>query len=282
MKWIALFLLLGIPSVTSAQNPNDPTTYPETIVVNSSKVETEVVGSATQEQRPPLFPSPVPERPTVTTKNKTETYYILVGVIGDTQYTLQGGPGVPLGTFKAKITNGQYADILVTRGDGSRYNVGFKIIGQEKIPSVASEQRDGKPVAAEASHEPVEVFYWANELNRMCQEVPASVGAALPAFTKDALTSPGLLDILRAKVDQGVCVGYILGRAEALSEINSPDAVHAEKTGKVCFPLHNPGDELVASVKEKLAKDSALHDKQLPASIAVDLALKELFPCPTQ
>jgi len=253
-------------------------------------VETEVVGATTQGQRPPLYPPLLPQRPTTTTKDDTKTYYILAGTIGNVKYTLKGGPGVPIGTFRAKITNGLYSDILVTGTDGSTYNVGFKIIGQEKISSAALPQTsahtlyntaDGKPIAQKADDNPITVFYWANELNAICQmESPIEAGVQLPALTTEFIKSDVMRKFLEFKTDQGVCVGYILGRSEALTEMNNPGVVHAIE--KVCFPLHNPGDELVASVKEKLAKETTLHDKQVTASIAVDLALKELFPCPTK
>jgi hypothetical protein len=37
-----------------------------------------------------------------------------------------------LGTFKIKISNGQYIDILVTQQGGNPYSVGFEIIRSER------------------------------------------------------------------------------------------------------------------------------------------------------
>ena len=41
---------------------------------------------------------------------------------GDIAYTLngrEGAPGIPFGTWKAKITNGKYMDIMIVREDKS-------------------------------------------------------------------------------------------------------------------------------------------------------------------
>ncbi len=144
---LSLLLLLFSPSVVSAQNPKDPTTYPDTIIVNSVKLEVTIVGAAVQKSPPqPSGDSPIapPQRTVATTPDKTITHYVVAGTIGEITYTLLGGPGVSVGTFKAKITNGLYAYILVTGADGSAHNVGFKILGQERIPPAS-------PVAAKSA-----------------------------------------------------------------------------------------------------------------------------------
>jgi hypothetical protein len=62
-------------------------------------------------------------------------------VIDGIQYTLQSGPGALLGTYKARITNNQYIDILVVEPNGRSYNVGTKILEQATLPSVAAQER---------------------------------------------------------------------------------------------------------------------------------------------
>src|SRR5450432_2184762 len=72
-------------------------------------------------------------RPTGATKTVANTHvqhstYCQAHVtIKDITYVINGrrnAPCVPLGTFKAKITNGQYIDILVTQPIGNTYSVG--------------------------------------------------------------------------------------------------------------------------------------------------------------
>lgn len=115
-RLLALLLLsvLASISVAPAQNPADVSTYPEKIEITSWTKET--VGAPGK-----------------------ESHYILVGTIGDVRYTLRGGPGVDLGTFKAKITNGMYLDILTEEPSGRRYNTGFEITSKERLPSGCAE-----------------------------------------------------------------------------------------------------------------------------------------------
>jgi hypothetical protein len=44
-------------------------------------------------------------------------------------------PCIPFGTFKAKITNGEYIDVLVNEPNGNQYSVGFEIVQAERNPA---------------------------------------------------------------------------------------------------------------------------------------------------
>jgi hypothetical protein len=103
-----MLVIASIMSIAFAQNPNDPSTYPETI---------EVIMLTKEDVGKPVAGS----------------NYTLVGVIGDVRYTLHGGPGVDLGTFKAKSAGGMYMDILTQEPSGRRYNTGFEIVRKERL-----------------------------------------------------------------------------------------------------------------------------------------------------
>ena len=152
---LAAVTLIG--GTSSAQCPKgqsdclDPSNYPLTITITDSKVEDVVTGSkADIKTKQPLFPASDQTRPynqpkTVVKQQDTHaTRYIVVGVINGVQYTLQSNPGALLGTYKARITNGQYIDILIADPNGKSYNVGSKILEQEKLPVAASD----KPLTA--------------------------------------------------------------------------------------------------------------------------------------
>jgi hypothetical protein len=132
----------------------DPSNYPQTITITDSKVEDVVTGSkADIKTKQPLFPGgdqtlPYNQPKTVVKQQDTHaTRYLVVGVINGVQYTLQSNPGALLGTYKARITNGQYIDILIVDPNGKSYNVGTKILEQEKLPVAAPD----KPLTAENS-----------------------------------------------------------------------------------------------------------------------------------
>jgi hypothetical protein len=114
----------------------DPSNYPQTITITDSKVEDVVTGSQAEiKTKEPLYPGPFTQPKTVVKQQDTHaTRYIVVGVIDRVQYTLQSNPGALLGTYKARITNGQYIDILIVEPSGRSYNVGTKILEQEKLP----------------------------------------------------------------------------------------------------------------------------------------------------
>ena len=114
-----LLVMASMVSIASAQNPNDPSTYPETIEIVMLTKDSADVGH------------PV-----------AESHYTLVGIIGNVRYTLHGQPGVDLGTFKAKITNGMYMDILTQEPSGRRYNSGFEIVEKERLVDGCKDGRE--------------------------------------------------------------------------------------------------------------------------------------------
>jgi hypothetical protein len=126
----------------------DPSNYPQTITIAFSKTENVVTGSkADIKTTRPTFPGPLNQPKTVVKQQDTHaTRYIVVGVIDGVQYTLQANPGALLGTHKARITNNQYIDILIVEPSGRSYNVGTKILEQEKLPVAAPD----KPTAGNA------------------------------------------------------------------------------------------------------------------------------------
>jgi len=113
----------------------DPSNYPQTITITISKTEDVVTGSrADIKTTHPVFPGPLNQPKTVVKQQDTHaTRYIVVGVIDGVQYTLQANLGALLGTYKARITNNQYIDILIVEPSVRSYNVGTKILEQEKL-----------------------------------------------------------------------------------------------------------------------------------------------------
>jgi hypothetical protein len=118
----------------------DPSNYPQAITITVSKVEDVVTGStANVKTNRPLFDNPLNPQPktTINQRDMHGTRYIVIGVIDGVQYTLQSNPGALLGTYKARITNNQYIDILIVESSGRSYNVGTKILEQEKLQPTA-------------------------------------------------------------------------------------------------------------------------------------------------
>jgi hypothetical protein len=114
----------------------DPSNFPQTITITVSKVE-DVVTESKADAKTTDNPFGVPFNQTKTTVKQQDTRvnrYIVVGVIDGVQYTLQSNPGALLGTYKARITNNQYIDILIVEPSGRSYNVGTKILEQVKLP----------------------------------------------------------------------------------------------------------------------------------------------------
>jgi hypothetical protein len=103
--------------------------------------------------------------------------------------------------------------------------------------------------------EPAKVLFWANELFEVCQDDSIS-------NAKDAGS------VIHASIRKGECSGYIQGSAESLGNAEG-----------VCWPAYTSPDELVNGVKEMMEKDPYFRDKKLPAAIAVELSMRELFPC---
>jgi hypothetical protein len=137
-----------IGSMSLAQCPKgqsnclDLSNYPQTITITVSRVEDVVTGSSADiRTKQPLYPGPLNQPKTVVKQQDThETCYIVVGVIDGVQYTLQSNPGALLGTYKARITNSQYIDILIVEPSGRSYNVGTKILEQEKLSVAAPDK----------------------------------------------------------------------------------------------------------------------------------------------
>lgn len=87
-----------------------------------------------------------------------QSYYQVKAQISDTLYTINGksgGPGVPFGTFKARISN-QYMDTYIVDQNGP-YVLGFEIVGAEKLepqPSTAPSNFAAAPAASAAQDKP--------------------------------------------------------------------------------------------------------------------------------
>jgi hypothetical protein len=123
------------PVSKDQSNCLDPSNYPQTITITVSRIEDVVTGSkADVKTTQPVFPGPLNQPKTVVKQQNTHaTRYIVVGIIDGVQYTLQSNPGALLGTYKARITNNQYIDILIVEPSGRSYNVGTKILEAEKL-----------------------------------------------------------------------------------------------------------------------------------------------------
>lgn len=130
----AVFAAVLIQAAYGQKQPPVPNQYPETVKIISETKESLDKGDVVTTRRPqPSILNPNPSTRTVV-KPRTETYYQCKVQIGDTLYTINGksgGPGVPLGTFKAKIVN-QYMDIYIVDQNGP-YVLGFEIVGAEKV-----------------------------------------------------------------------------------------------------------------------------------------------------
>jgi hypothetical protein len=116
----AVFAAVLIPAAYGQKQPPDPNQFPETVKIISETKESLDKGdvATTQRVRPSIL-DPNPKTRTVV-KPRTATYYQCKVQVGDMLYTINGksgGPGVPFGTFKAKITN-QYMDINIADQNG--------------------------------------------------------------------------------------------------------------------------------------------------------------------
>lgn len=107
MRKLRALLTLFIVFVPLSRAKNlDPAKYPVTVTIAATKENTLVAGSAST---------------------------IVCAVIGDIQYTLQANPRALLGTFRARITNNRHIDILIVEPSGHMYNLGTKILEQQRI-----------------------------------------------------------------------------------------------------------------------------------------------------
>src|SRR6266404_4431325 len=145
MRILFVILVSSIVSSAAAQAP-DPKQFPETVKVISETKESVDKGSTTTTKRiSPMIPCNLNiqacrDKLQSVTKSNVQGYYQAKVQIGDMLYTINGksgGPGVPLGTFKARITN-QYMDIYIVDKNGP-YVLGFEIAGAEKIESAKPE-----------------------------------------------------------------------------------------------------------------------------------------------
>ena len=139
MRILFVILVSSILSSAAAQAP-DPKQFPETVRVISETKESVDKGSTTTTKRiSPMIPCNLNiqacrDKLQSVTKPNVQGYYQAKVQIGDMLYTINGksgGPGVPFGTFKARITN-QYMDIYIFDQNGP-YVLGFEIVGAEKI-----------------------------------------------------------------------------------------------------------------------------------------------------
>ena len=147
-----------------ANNQIDPAQYPETITVmaESKETATKDLGTTfTHKPKTNILGRPETDivgRPTGATqtvaKTRVEhwTYCQAHATIKDITYVMNGranAPCIPFGTFKAKITNGQYIDVLVTEPNGNQYSVGFEIIqAEKKLATVSGDETKIPPQAS--------------------------------------------------------------------------------------------------------------------------------------
>jgi hypothetical protein len=149
MATAAIVLIFMASAVSYANNQIDPAQYPETITVmaESKETATKDLGTTfTHKPKTNILGRPETDivgRPTgasttiATTHVEHSTYCQAHGTIKDITYVMNGrtnAPCIPFGTFKAKITKGQYIDVLVTEPNGNQYSVGFEIVQAERAP----------------------------------------------------------------------------------------------------------------------------------------------------
>jgi hypothetical protein len=137
---LALLLTANLAAVSARNDPPDPKQFPEIVkVISETKQSIDKGSTVTTNRVEPTILDPAPRTQSVVKPN-VQSYYQCTVQIGDMLYTINGksgGPGVPLGTFKARITN-QYMDIYIVDKNGP-YVLGFEIAGAEKIESAKPE-----------------------------------------------------------------------------------------------------------------------------------------------
>ncbi len=142
VKCAALGLLLAtnLAAVFARNDPPDPKQFPETVkIISETKQSVDKGSTVTTKRVQPTILNSTPRTQSVVKPN-VQSYYQCTVQIGGMLYTINGkagGPGVPLGTFKARITN-QYMDIYIVDKNGP-YVLGFEIAGAEKIESAKPE-----------------------------------------------------------------------------------------------------------------------------------------------
>jgi len=166
MRIFFVILVSSIVSSAAAQAP-DPKQSPETVKVISETKESVDKGSTTTTKRiSPVIPCDLDipacqDKLQSVTKSNVQSYYQAKVQIGDVLYTINGksgGPGVPFGTFKARITN-QYMEIYIVDQNGP-YVLGFEIVGAEKTeaePSptpIPASTTQGKPAPTVEQDQP--------------------------------------------------------------------------------------------------------------------------------
>lgn len=154
----------GMPLFVARAQAPDPNQFPLTVKVVSETKESIDKGATTTTRRvSPVIPcnlniAACRDKLQSVTKSNVQTYYQAKAQIGDTVYTINGrsgGPGVPFGTFKARIAN-QYMDIYIVDQNGS-YVLGFEIVGAEKLepqPSTAPANFAAAPTANTTQDKP--------------------------------------------------------------------------------------------------------------------------------
>jgi hypothetical protein len=162
MKRILASPMILIFAASVCANQIDQTPYTETITVMQESKETftkDLSTTYTHKPKTNILGQPETDlagRPTGASKTTAitrvehSTYCQAHGTIKDVAYVLNGranAPCIPFGTFKAKITNGQYIDILVTEPNGNIYSVGFEIVQAEKITPAAPQAQPTAPAA---------------------------------------------------------------------------------------------------------------------------------------
>jgi hypothetical protein len=142
---VAIVLLFAsvVCQANQKKDQIDPAQYTETITVMAESHETKDMGTTyTSKPKTGLLGGPQTDlagRPTgavkTTATNHVQHYCQARATIKDITYIMNGranAPCIPLGTFKAKVTNGQYIDVLVTEANGNQYSVGFAIASAEQ------------------------------------------------------------------------------------------------------------------------------------------------------
>lgn len=141
---VAAFVSMAVVQIAAAQAP-DPNQFPLTVKVISETKESIDKGATTTTRRvSPVIPCNLnipacKDKLQSVTKSNVQGYYQVKAQIADMLYTINGksgGPGVPFGVFKARITN-QYMDIYIVDQNGP-YVLGFEIVGAEKTEAEPS------------------------------------------------------------------------------------------------------------------------------------------------
>jgi hypothetical protein len=126
------------------------------------------------------------------------------------------------------------------------------------LPNERSQDaKEDTPVSPHNKKDQITIFVWANTLAKACSNYNVQAGESLT-----------FVEIAEKAINKGHCEGLILGFGE-----------YYTKTYGVCWPPHSDPGDVINGVKAILERSPVLRDNQLPASAAVGIALKELYPC---